>query len=144
MSITDDIDALRERIGMRRPARIRIKRLPLSAGALYPWLLKDTARPHSFGHARTVEAALKLAELILAGERAVVYDDEGNTIAYRYEPPAEPREVPRNAPCTVEPIINMTPALEPTPDSLIGQMRARSCPCGGFGPGRHRWGCPNA
>ena len=116
MSISDDIDEVRARIGMRRPARIRIKRLGLDVNTTYPWLLKDTARPHGFGHAKTVEAALKLAELILAGERAVVHDDDGNTIAYRYEPVAQ---APL-APCTC------TPTHDPA--YKFGERHLEGCP----------------
>lgn len=134
MSISDDIDTVRERIGapkimrlscdcgdrlvtinrdralrfadrhwssedgpfphrgqwLEGPARIRIKRLGVDLSSDWPWRLKDAERPHGFGHAKTVEAALALAERILTGQRAVVYGEQGETLAYRVEPVAQP------------------------------------------------------
>lgn len=125
MTFTDDLDAVRKRVGIKPvhrvacecgevcitlresvamavfkhhahdghlvkygtgPARIRIKRLGVELSSDWPWLLKDAERPHGFGHAKTVEAALALAEAILTGQRAVVFGEGEAVIAYRTEP----------------------------------------------------------
>ena len=88
MTFTDDLDAVRVRAGIKRPARFRIKRLALDAAADWPWQVHDHHRPYVFGHARTYRAAVLLVDAIRGG-RTTVLDDDDEVIAYRPGPADE-------------------------------------------------------
>lgn len=107
MTFTDDLDAVRVRAGIRRPARFRIKRFPLGASTdpVWPWRVADAERPYVFGRARTHAAALLLIDAIVNGHITVV-DDDGEVVAYRPGPADEVFK-----PADVGPFINLLDGL---------------------------------
>lgn len=85
MTFDDDMQAVRDRAGIRR---FRIKRLKLDVSSDWPWQLHDRERPYVFGHARTHRAAVLLVDAIRGGHTTVL-DEDDEVIAYRPGPADE-------------------------------------------------------